>query len=88
MVHLFSAHWFIMLIECCQLTIQARDLGSPQRNSEGNARVVVRVARNNHAPEFQQSYTAEINRDVDNGFVIADVVAVDRDTVVRHENYL
>ena len=55
----------------------------PPLNSEGNARVVVRVARNNHSPQFQQqSYEAEINRDAEDGQVVANVVAVDRDTAV------
>ena len=66
-----------------QLSIQARDLGQPQRNSESNARVQVRVARNKHSPRFTpDNFAVALLRDTPEGSLVADVNATDDDQKV------
>ena len=64
-----------------QLTIQARDMATPSKASETNARVTVRVYRNLNSPKFDQDrYLPNyIDRDVGTGHVVHNVIARDSD---------
>ncbi len=71
-----------------QLTIQARDLGSPPLISNQNARVTVNVARNLNSPKFEATpYTATIDRNAATGTLVKQVRARDTDENVRLSIY-
>ena len=75
---------FITLWLFFQLTIQARDMGTPPKSSQENARVTVRVARNLNSPKFEgQPFTAKLTRDAQVGTPVKDVLARDDDQNVR-----
>lgn len=72
-----------MIISSFQLTIQARDKGTPPLNSQQNARVTVTVARNGNDPRFEGTpYTAEVDRDAEVETEVREVRARDNDQTV------
>ena len=76
----FDIIYFLYL----QLTIQARDKGTPPLNSQQNARVTVTVARNRNAPRFEGTpYSVTVDRDAEVDTEVDEVTARDSDTTVR-----
>ena len=81
-IHLFKT-LLIILNLWFQLTIQARDMGTPELNSNQNARVTVQVARNRNDPKFEgMPFNFKINRNADVNSVIGQVAARDNDQQV------
>ncbi len=68
-----------------QLTIQARDKGTPPLNSQQNARVTVTVARNANAPRFEGTpYSATVDRSAEVDTDVFEVGARDADNTVSN----
>lgn len=62
----------------------ATDKGNPPLSSQPES-VIINVLRNNFPPEFtQNSYTGDLNQNVQNGASVIKVSATDRDVTVSY----
>ena len=65
-----------------QLSVSARDQGTPQLTSSQQATVIITVVRNNFAPVFQNTpYSRDISQGTSAGTSVFQVTATDADTV-------
>ena len=75
--------WLVTLPPRTQVRVYATDSGYPPRNTTQEARVILRVTRNRHTPQFTlQSYVATVPETLQTGGSVLDVSARDADSEV------